>query len=85
MPDISKWNAIFPEKLNISSFNSNSISIKDIKSDSIIQEDIIEYSKSMNDSYSLEDNNDNKSFEYISSTFISNNSELNEYYDHFYD
>jgi len=33
----------------------------------------------------LKDHNDNKSFEKIISTDFSNNNDLNEYYDNFYD
>ena len=76
-PDISKWNISYSECFKFSSFNSNSISIKEIKSDSIISEDIMENSNLSNDLFSLEDNNhENKGF--------SNNEELDDYYDNFY-
>ena len=77
IPDISKWNASDPEFFNDSAFNSISISIKEIKSDSIISENIMENSDLYEDLSSLEDNNDeNKGF--------INNENLGDYYDNFY-
>ena len=83
-PDISNWNAKFIEDFNISSFNSNSISIKEVKNDSIISQDISENYDIIEDSFSSNDNNDTKSFK--SSDYIDKpeNDELNDYYDNFY-
>jgi len=87
MPDISKWNIYFPEDPNCFSsfnFNSNSISIKEIKSDSLISGDIEDNSNSHENSPSLENNNYNiLSEDNIASNF-SNNEKLEDYYDNFY-
>ena len=90
IPDISKWNINYPTtSLYISSFFSNSISIKNIKSDSLLSEDIIKnFSISKEDSYSLKGNKDIKQIENFNSREFSdftNNEELNNYYDNFYD
>ena len=77
IPDISKWNVEITEELHISSFNSNTISFKDIKSDSIISKDNIDYSYSAN-------NEENKSDEDNNSVDTSNNDDLDNYYDNFY-
>ena len=85
IPDISKWNIInIPEDLKISSFSSNSISIKEIKSDLKISEDNMKSSISPEDSSSLKDNKAINSFENINTTYFSNNEELADYYDNFY-
>ena len=72
------------DEFNISSFNSKSITIKDIKSDSIISKNDIKFCNSDKNSYSLEGSNDYKSFEDNYSTDYSNNNELNDFYDNFY-
>jgi len=77
IPDISKWNISIPECFNTSSFNSNSISIKEIKSDSIISEDIMINSGLSKDISSLKDIND-KDFS------NDKEQELSDYYDNFY-
>ena len=77
IPDISKWNISITENFKTSSFNSNSISIKEIKSDSIILENNLENSNLSKDFSSLkDDDNENKGF--------SNDEELDDYYDNFY-
>ena len=80
IPDISKWN-IINENINYSSFSSNSISIKEIKSNSLLPEEyIIEYHNLYEDSQLLEnpfpDNKNSENF--------SKNNELDDYYDNFY-
>ena len=83
IPDISKWNIDNPKVLNIPSSNTDSISIKEIKSDSILSQDIIE-------PYNLpEDSTSSKSIyerapENNSSLDSSKNNELDDFYDNFY-
>ena len=84
IPDITKWYLNIPEDFNISSFNSNSLSIKQKKSDSIISENMREYFNSSKVSSSLKANNDIKSFENIDNQDFSKNNELDEFYDNFY-
>ena len=75
IPDISKWNINNPECFNISTLNSNSF--KEIKSDSIISEDIMkDYNLSKHLSSSEGNSEENKGF--------SNNEELDDYYNNFY-
>ena len=81
IPDISKWNISNPECFNTSSFNSNSnsISIKENKSDSIMSEDIMINSNLSKDISSLKDiNNNNKDFS------KDEDQEFSDYYDNFY-
>ena len=81
IPDISKWNISKLECFNTSSFNSNSnsIPIKENKSDSIISEEIMKNSDLSKDISSLEDiNNNNKDFS------NGEDQELSDYYDNFY-
>ena len=77
IPNISKWNISNAECFNISSFNSNSISIKENKSDSIISEYIIKNSDLSKDLSSLKDNDDENKY-------FSNDEKLDDYYDNFY-
>ena len=87
IPDFSKWNINIPnECINIPTFNSNSISIKQVKSNSLLsEEDIIKLSNLHEDLSCLKDNNNIKSSENINSIdFSNNNEELNDYYDNFY-
>ena len=85
IPDISKWNIIsISEDFIISSSNSNLISIKEIKSESMIPEDKIKSSYSPEDSSSSKDNNDICLHENINSTNFSINKDLEYYYDNFY-
>jgi len=83
MPDISKWNAIIPEIKISSSLNSNSISIKEIKSDSIFEEEIIENINSSKNSSPSESDKYNYSVKNI--IYTSNDENLDDYYDNFYE
>ena len=85
IPDLSKWNICSPEELiNISSFNSNEIYIKEIKSNSLISEDNIKYINLNENSSSLEKINDIVSPKKSNFEDASKNSELDDYYDNFY-
>ena len=77
IPDISKWNISNPECFKTLSFNSNSISIKEIKSDSILSNDIMNNFDLSKDLSSLNDN-------YNENIDSSNDEELDDYYDNFY-
>ena len=80
IPDISKWNISNPESVITPSLNSNSysFSIKEIKSDSILSENIMENAELSRNfsSFNYNNNNENKGF--------SNDEELDNYYDNFY-
>ena len=83
IPDISKWRTNITKCINISSFNSNSISIKEVKSKSIETENIIDYLSE--DSSSLKNKDNTNLPENINSIYCSNNTEdLDDYYDNFY-
>jgi len=79
-----KWNINFDEEAYISSFNSNSISIKEIKSESLLSEEIIKNSNILEDSSSSKDNNNIQSLETENYLDNSKNEEIDDYYDNFY-
>ena len=79
-PDISKWNISNPEFFKTVSFNSNSFSIKEIKSDSLILGDTMEKLNLSKDLSFLKDENNEKE----ENKLFSNNEESDDYYDNFY-
>jgi len=81
VPNISKWNTNISEINISSSLNSSSLSIKLIKSDSLISGEI-ENLNSPKDSSSSENNKDKNPIENINN--ISTNEELDDYYENFY-
>ena len=83
IPDISKWKINNIKCINISSFNSTSITLKEVKSNSLSTENNKDYSY---EDYSSLKNNDNTNLsENINSIDFSNNTEdLDDYYDNFY-
>ena len=86
IPDVSKWNINISKELNIFSFNSDLLSIKSIKSDSVISDNMMKNFILPKDSFSFKNNNDSKSFEneIITITDDSKNEELYDYYENFY-
>ena len=68
----------------LNSLSSNSLSIKTVKSDSLISENIKKPSNLSNESSSLKDNNGTILFDNNNSIDYSKNEKLDDYYDNFY-
>ena len=81
IPDVSKWNINLSEFSNITSSNYNSIKI--VETNSLLSENIEEYSNLNENSTSLKGNTDIKLFDEYNFR-DSQNEELDEYYENFY-
>ena len=79
-PDISKWNINFPKETDISSSNS----IKEIKTSSLLSEEIVKNSNLLGDSSLSKDINDINSIETKDFSVDSKNEATDDYYDNFY-
>ena len=80
IPDISKWNIDLPKEPDISSSNS----IKEIKTDTLLSEEIVANYKLSEDSSSSKDDNDIKSLEPNSYPVNSAIDAIDAFYDNFY-